>query len=97
MPKIINQDERIDPDLKAIYGALDAEDCIYFSLSFFRKEGFGMMPTDVQSLVAFIDEKYRLIDEKHGLNLIRIKKKEKISHYLSFTVLGANQKQTKLE
>ena len=44
MPKIINQEERKDPDLTVIYGALDAEDCIYLSLSFFRKEGFGMMP-----------------------------------------------------
>ena len=70
MPKIINKEERKDPHLTVIYGALDAEDCIYLSLSFFRKEGFGMMPISIQRLVAFIDEKYRLLDEKHGLNLI---------------------------
>ena len=64
MPKIINPEERKDPDLTVIYGALDAEDCIYLSLSFFRKEGSTMLPIVVQSLVAFIDEKYRLIDEK---------------------------------
>jgi hypothetical protein len=70
MPKIINQEERKDPDLTVIYGALDAEDFIYLSLSFFRKEGSTMLPIVVKSLVAFIDKKYRLIDEKHGLNLI---------------------------
>ncbi len=70
MPKIINQEERKDPDLTVIYGALDAEDCIYLSFSFSRKEGSTMLPIVVQSLVAFIDEKYRLIVEKHGLNLI---------------------------
>ena len=81
MPKIINKEERKHPDLKVIYGALDAEDCIYLSLLFFRKEGFGMMPIVVQSLVAFIDEKYRLLDEKDSLNLIQIKKKSKISPF----------------
>ncbi len=56
MPKIINQEERKDPNLTVVYGALDAEECIYLCLSFFRKEGFGMMPIIVKSLVAFIDE-----------------------------------------
>ena len=84
MPKIINQEERKDPDLTLIYGALDAEDCIYLSLSFFRKEGSTMLPIVVQSLVAIIDEKYRLIDEKHALNLIQIKEKEKISPLFEF-------------
>ena len=37
-----------------------------------------MMLIIVQSLVAFIDEKFGLLDEKHGLNLIQIKEKEKI-------------------
>ena len=78
MPKIINPEERKDHDLTVIYSALDAEDCIYLSLSFFRKEGSTMLPIVVQSLVAFIDEKYRLLDHKHGLNLIQIKEKEKI-------------------
>jgi hypothetical protein len=78
MPKIINPEERKDHDLTVIYSALDAEDCIYLSLSFFRKEGSTMLPIVVQSLVAFIDEKYRLLDQKHGLNLIQVKEKEKI-------------------
>ena len=43
-----------------------------------------MLPIVDQSLVAFIDEKYRLIDEKHGLNLIQIKEKEKISPFFEF-------------
>ena len=84
MPKIINPDERKDHDLTVIYGALDAEDCIYLSLSFFRKEGSIMLPIVVQSLVAFIDEKYRLFEEKNGLNLIQIKEKEKISPFFEF-------------
>ena len=55
MPKIINQEERKDPDLTVIYGELDAEDCIYLSLSFLRKEGSTLLLIVVQSLVAFID------------------------------------------
>ena len=78
MPKIINPEERKDHDLTVVYSALDAEDCIYLSLSFFRKQGSTMLPIVVESLVAFIDEKYRLLDQKHGLNLIQIKEKEKI-------------------
>ncbi len=35
IPKIINKEERKDPDLTLIYGELDAEDCIYLSLSLF--------------------------------------------------------------
>jgi len=37
-----------------------------------------MMQISIKRLVAFIDEKYRLLDEKHGLNLIQFKEKEKI-------------------
>ena len=51
MPKIINPEERKDHDLTVIYSALDAEDCIYLSLSFFRKEVSTMLPIVVQSLV----------------------------------------------
>ncbi len=84
MPKITNPEERKDYDLTVIYNALDAEDCIYISLSFFKKEGFAMLPIFVQNLVAFIDEKYRLLDKKHGLNLIQINEKEKISLIFEF-------------
>ena len=42
------------------------------------------MPISIQRLVAFIDEKYRLLDEKHGLNLIQFKEKDKISPFFEF-------------
>ena len=43
-----------------------------------------MMPIFVQNLVAFIDEKYRLLDHKDGLNLIQINEKEKIPLIFEF-------------
>ncbi len=42
------------------------------------------MPIVIKRPVASIDEEYRLFDEKHGLNLIKIKEKAKISSFFEF-------------
>ena len=43
-----------------------------------------MLPIVIQSLVTFIDEKYRLLYANHTLNLIQIKERDKISALFKF-------------